>query len=502
MPDALVHGADTWPSRYHERMTASQNRVVQRVLLGIGVVLLALRFVHLSADFPNHCRWHDDWARYTDEGWYASGAIHKALLGHWLVPYDFNPIVTIPGWPLLLHILFHFTGVSLVAARAVDAAFSVVASVLLALLVARSRPRWGMLAFLLMASSPIVFVFSRLALLEVPVMAFVLAALLAAPLPGQKSVLRSVLCGTLLLAAVLVKSTAVFLIVAVCGYIIQQHRIAKARRPWVSPRTTLIVFTAGMCLYTLIVVHPHMVDFNTLKSQNGFTFNRESWEKLARAFYRALTWTDPVLYPLALLATGAACTRLPSIRRDPLFPLATLWGAGVILFAVSHVDAGPRYFALLAVPVVVLTVLLLDALSVSARSLYRPALAVVGVATLLNLGYIARLMARPTYTMVQASHDMAALIHASGDAHPLVFGHGAEESTFFTHIEAVDDIGSIPPASKLDLYHPGWAAVWSDDQTLSRPEIASRYRAVPVQSWAVMDDPLRSHLLLFRLQQR
>src|SRR6202012_3308190 len=58
-----------------------------------------------------------DYSKYTDEGWYGSGAIRYFLSGSWRLPGDFNPAAALPVWPVLEGLVFHFTGVSLVAAR-------------------------------------------------------------------------------------------------------------------------------------------------------------------------------------------------------------------------------------------------------------------------------------------------------------------------------------------------------------------------------------------------
>src|ERR1700691_1846650 len=95
----------------------SAPRLLQWVLLAVAVVFLAIHFVHLTADFPNHSPWMD-WAKYTDEGWYGDAAIRHYLTGHWYWKGDFNPAVALPAWPALEWIVFRFTGVSPAAARA------------------------------------------------------------------------------------------------------------------------------------------------------------------------------------------------------------------------------------------------------------------------------------------------------------------------------------------------------------------------------------------------
>ena len=310
-----------------------------------------------------------------------------------------------------------------------------------------------------MASSPLVFAFSRLALLEVPMVAFALAAVMVAPRPGQKFILRSILAGCLAVLAMLIKSSALFLLPALCVYIFQQYRLAKSRRAWLPALLPAAVFFAAMAVYTAVIVLPHRADFHTLSGQNGMVLHWKSLEKLVRVFYRTFTWVDPLLSLLAAGAVAAALLRFrDSMARSPLFLFSIAWALGAIVFSVLHFDAGPRYFVLMVVPVVVLSILLLDQLdAMPARLPYRATAAVVALATLANIAYVVRFMAHPT----------------------------------------------IDVATKLRLYHPGWAGLWSNDTgMLKTPPIATMYRVTLVHSWAVMDDPVRSHLLLYRLQPK
>jgi hypothetical protein len=80
------------------------------------IALVVAHFLHPRADFPNFSPWMD-YAKYTDEGWYGNAAIAYFIRGGWYVPGDFNPGVALPVWPFLEWVLFHFTGVSLAAAR-------------------------------------------------------------------------------------------------------------------------------------------------------------------------------------------------------------------------------------------------------------------------------------------------------------------------------------------------------------------------------------------------
>src|SRR6267154_2779939 len=111
-------------------------RVVEILLLITAAAFLALHAIHLKADFPNNSPWMD-WSKYTDEGWYGDAAIRHFQLGHWYVPGDFNPAVALPVWPFLEGLVFHFTGVSLTAARALTVAIFALILVVSYLLVRR-----------------------------------------------------------------------------------------------------------------------------------------------------------------------------------------------------------------------------------------------------------------------------------------------------------------------------------------------------------------------------
>src|SRR5277367_1710837 len=150
---------------------------------GFVAALLGVHFLHPGADFPNFSPWMD-YAKYTDEGWYGSAAVAYFVGGHWYVPGDFNPAVALPVWPFLEWVLFHFTGVSLPAARLLAISIFAGNLVLTYALVRSQARRWvAVLAMVLVASNAFLFCFSRLAILEPPVVFLLLLAWLLALRP-------------------------------------------------------------------------------------------------------------------------------------------------------------------------------------------------------------------------------------------------------------------------------------------------------------------------------
>ena len=154
--------------------------------LAVVVGLAALHALHLRADFPNHSPWFSDWAKYTDEGWYGNAAVRAHLFGSWYVKGDFNPAAALPVWPALEWVLFFATGVSVEAARGLAVGFFFCNLALTYLLVRANAPRWaGMLAVTLLAASPFVYCFSRLAILEPLLITLLLTVLHVAARVGR-----------------------------------------------------------------------------------------------------------------------------------------------------------------------------------------------------------------------------------------------------------------------------------------------------------------------------
>jgi 4-amino-4-deoxy-L-arabinose transferase-like glycosyltransferase len=208
---------EEYPVAEKQTLTKSSQRWIYAVWLVLIASFALLHAFHLRADFPNHTPWFSDWAKYTDEGWYGNAAIRAHLFGHWYLPGDFNPAPAVPVWPFLEWVLFFFTGVTVQAARGLAVGFFF-CNLLLSYLLLRSRgPRWmALLALTLMVTSPFLYCFSRLAILEPMLTAFTLAALnLAVRLPRMRRPMGAAAAiGLLFTLMMLTKTTAVFLLPA------------------------------------------------------------------------------------------------------------------------------------------------------------------------------------------------------------------------------------------------------------------------------------------------
>ncbi|MEK6396683.1 MAG: glycosyltransferase family 39 protein, partial [Terriglobus sp.] len=143
-----------------------RQRFVAVTLASISILLYSLYFLHLDADFPNFSPWND-LSKITDEGWYASGAVHHAMLGHWHTAGAFNPSVAMPVWSLLAWLWLHVVGFGMVQLRVLTVLIFGV-SMLLVWRLMRQQAGIAAASFavILLVVNPFNYSFDRLAILE------------------------------------------------------------------------------------------------------------------------------------------------------------------------------------------------------------------------------------------------------------------------------------------------------------------------------------------------
>lgn len=382
---------------------ASAFRITEVALLTIAAMLYVLHFVHLRADFPNRSPW-PDWAKYTDEGWYGLAAIRHYQLGHWNVPGDFNPAAALPVWPLLELVVFRFTGVSLVAARALTVVVFGLILVCCYLLLrrwaagngaapsgdsSRVRSLSPAIAVLLLAASPFYFAFSRLAILEPLMILLALAALIVAQRAGaavlatcglrvigdtrsiaqRRAEVRmaawSAGGGLLAVAMVLTKTTAVFLLPAV-GWMLWASCAYRVRVMLRASAIAVAVAAAIWGGYMLLFVRPrYMADYRYLFSANAYTgiTGPTFWRVLADTFlagkYLGATFFFVGVAAVVLLL---GCLAVRRFRRDGLVVSLLLWVVCYFAFLAYHDNLQARYYQAVGVPLAMLIAMGLDRL--------------------------------------------------------------------------------------------------------------------------------------------
>ncbi len=472
------------------------------------LALSILRFCYLKADFPNFSPWMIDQAKYTDEGWWASGAVMHHLLGHWYVAGDYNPAVAAPVWPVLLGLVFHFTGVSLVAARALNVAVSIATLGVVFFLVRRyaggNAATPATLAVLLMAASPFAFVFSRLAILDsLVVFEFCLASLIAS-FASARRIWPLVALPILVAIMILTKTTAVLLLPAVFWLAWN----AMERKLNALPRVILAIGVLPAALFAgyaaLISRLGYGNDYKYFFDANGMP--DIAWERSYTVILSLLqggSWVDRVLYPIGLLILALSIVWKRKLWSNPLF--SSCWIAlaaqGCFLFHRQD-DFAPRYFLILLAPLVLIVVLAFGELAIRNRKIAAIFLFALVLSAAMNVATIFQFVVHRQYQFCDAAASIRKIVVSDPRQNPLILGVSGSQISLMTGIPSINDsYGTQDMAQKVLLYQPGWYLAWNG--------IAEEHRAplVPFQleevaSYPVFDDDERNQLILYKMVRR
>ena len=507
-------------------MTGSSKRSLYALWLVLIAAFAVLHAVHLRADFPNHSPWMSDWAKYTDEGWYGNAAVRAHLFGSWYMPGDFNPAPAVPVWPFLEWILFFFTGVTIEAARGL-AVFFFFANLLLSYMLLRNRgPRWmALLAVTLMVTSPFLYCFSRLAILEPMLTALTLAALnLSVRLPRmRRPLVASAGIGLLFTLMMLTKTTAIFLLPALGWAILLAHWRARQQAMHCA-LAAAASFAVSFGLWMALVVHLGLLaDYRYLFFVNKYIKPKEFYWPLF-SFWWSLhggLWVGHILVPLAgCVVLGAVIAGMILPRRrawgrklllDPVFGASILAAAGYILFMTYQNHPQPRYFAVVAVFCVFVVAQGVEGLMIPidparqikinhARRLGFALIALIAVTVVVNSVSVLNYALHPEYTFVDAAQRLVEYMDTHPNGKRLLVSISGDDLTMMTHVPSIcDDFGTQELVAKLNAYQPGWFATWNDLDPGTLEDLHNHYLLEQVATFRAFDDPERNKLVLFKL---
>jgi len=483
-----------------------RTRAISFVWIAGIVALYALHLLHLRADFPNYSPWMD-YSKYTDEGWYGSAAIRHFLNGSWRMPGDFNPAAALPVWPFLEGIVFHFTGVSLLAARVlVLLVFAGNMLLTYALVRTQQKPWVALLAVTLVAANAFLYAFSRLAILE-PLLIFwmLLSWLLALRLPKAESRTRYALLvsiGILLCLEVLTKTTAIFLLPSTL-YLLWHAGEYRLRAFAESAAVVILSAIVPWCTYYFVAVHPHYLsDYQYLFSANQMVQPTTAGGWLG-AFWYALhgaLWIDIDLGVLAAALLILSLVYLRRLWRNPLFVASFLASAGYIFFTGWHNNMQPRYYQVIALPLVLL-------ISVGTVALWRrqrwagaAALAVIVFSIGLNLRLMIHFSRHPEYTFLTAAKNLTRYVDQHPNGNRLLLSISGGNITLITHLPSIcDDFGTYDLPYRIHTYQPGWYAAWNEVDPGTLEDLQSQYSLQKVAQFHAFDDEDRNVLILYKL---
>jgi 4-amino-4-deoxy-L-arabinose transferase-like glycosyltransferase len=474
-----------------------------------GICLLyGIHLLHLRADFPNFSPWMD-YSKYTDEGWYGSAAARHFLTGSWRVPGDFNPAAALPVWPLLEGIVFHFTGVSLLAARLlVLAVFAGNLLLTYALLRTQQKQPVALLGATIAAASAFLYAFSRLAILE-PLLIFwmLLSWLLALQLPKASSTqLRYALLtaiGLLICLQILTKTTAIFLIPSTI-YLLWYAAGYKLKTSLKYAGTVVAIAIIPWSVYYFLAVRPrYLADYHYL-------FEANKWEQPTTiggwiaAFWYALhgaLWIDTTLCLLAAILLLFSLIWLRRLWTNPLFVASLLAAAGYIFFTGWHNNMQPRYYEVVAFPLILVVCIGTAALLDQRRwTMGTVALAAIALSIILNLRLTAHFVRHTDHTFVMAAKRLTRYIDQHPNGNRLLLSISGANITLITHLPSIcDDFGTYDLPYRLHTYQPGWYAAWNELDPGTLEDLHTQYTLQRVASYHAFDDEDRDVLILYKL---
>jgi len=474
-----------------------------RVLWLISIaVLLGFYYRHLAADFPNYSPWVD-WSKFTDEGWYGDAAIRHFVRGHWFVAGDFNPGVALPVLPLVEAGVFHFTGVSLEAVRALAVTFFILGLIATFFLVRKFQSAWAAcLVISLLALSGFNYAFLRMGILEPPLILFTLLLLVAASRGRWRRWGWLTACGVLVPLIVLTKTTGV------CSLPAAVYLMWRANHRLRGPFGRCCVVIAGIAAllgsgYYFGLVAPHYKeDFWYLFSANArpaLTLHSR-WDAVWGTVVDG-KWADPWMYPAVIGVVVLSLLTARKLWRNPLFGACVIWIASYMVFIAWHCNLQPRYY-LPILPAMI--ILVSQALEYGVRSRQRilttALLIVLVMTTAHNAGQTFGWMRHPDYTYVDAARALAATVRQDPQPNRLLMSISGSNITLMTGLWSVcDDFGTDDLDVRIHRYNPGWYASWDDIDEGTLQSLDEFYTVRQVASWPAMDDPDRRVLRLWRL---
>jgi Dolichyl-phosphate-mannose-protein mannosyltransferase len=482
--------------------------VVQSVWLA-ALGLCCLRFFYLHADFPNYSPWMLDQAKFTDEGWWASAAVNHVLLGHWNVPGDYNPGAALPVWALLLAGVFKFTGVSIVAARAVSVAISVGMLGVVFLLVRRYSGResevGASVAALLLAASPFAFAFSRLAILDTLVVFEFCLLLLVCSYAGERRAVSLALAAFLGIALVLTKTTAVLLLPAVFWLL-----WFRLKGGWKVRAGVVLLLGAGIAAafkaHALLMARlGYSADYRFFYAVNEMPHMvwSQAWGT-AVELAKNCRMIDPILYPLGIVLMVVATVWVRRLWANPLF--AACWiafGCQAVFIFSRQDDYAPRYFLAMIAPLVMGVGLAVDELRMSAERWKRgvgwAVVATIAVSVALNAIAITSFLRQRTYQLYDAATSIAGFVRGDARQNQMILGVSGSQLALMTGIPAISDAyGTEPLGVKIARYHPGWYVVWNEVAPDDRTTL-SGFELEQMGRYPAFDDDERNVVVLYRL---
>jgi hypothetical protein len=446
-----------------------------KILIKVIVLLLILssliaRFLYLEADFPWGFTWEG--ALYTDEGWYSYNAMMHTITGDWYVDGDYNAIVFRPTFHMFLILVFKALGLSLFSARFTVILFSMLIISLSYLLVRKYiDASAALVTALLLSINFTFFVYSRLALSEIPTVSIgFLSIFIVSYFSDKKSPFVEVIASMTFFFALLTKSSVIPLFLAFLYAIYVRHAHLKKRIYaflWVFATLSILLFlrrtlgrtffpedyvyfSSNVFTYAYYVSDSYIPRFNPDPLFVLYNLPRTLWSGMP---------IDKLMYPLTITMMFFPIFLLISkkYRENPLVTLCFIWIFSYLAtFSLSKYQP-LRYYLTLITPVTILFSIIAVSLYHSlkpSRWSYLP-IVVLSLIVFTNASSITSYLWHPNYSFLTMTQDVQRRINQESHRKPLLLGNLANSISLATGIPSInEDIGTRDLRWKLSRYQP------------------------------------------------
>lgn len=435
-------------------------RIAKILMFAVILVIAILRFLHLDADFPRGATWSG--VLNTDEGWWCYGGICHYLTGQWHMEGVFDPMINQPLFAFMQGLTYDVFGMSLSSARGLVALWSLLLLGVSYLWVRQhSDATVALISVFLLSASFTLFVFSRLALPEIPLTCLATASLLLATWPRRAHPLvRAALSALLFSLALLTKSSAVFAL-PVLLFVTWIDRTTMKQRTTSCACIVLVSFCLWLTYY-LIVNRLCPEDYSTyVKDIISPTMSLSPAALCVNAI--RTVWngraTDLLMYPLLLALTPLCLIFSAAMRRNRFVWVSLVW---ILMAGLVNVPRGylpPRYYLTMMVPLTALFALIGVSLYRACQNRHWGNLVVAAVVlvALVNVARIGRSMLNLEYTFMDMARDVAKRAESDGRLSPVVLGEVAPNLSLATGFVSVNSMfGTRDLAWKVDKHRPDY----------------------------------------------
>lgn len=440
---------------------ATWTKIWRCAILAVIVVFALMRFLYIQADFPSGITWSG--VLYTDEGWYSNAAITHNLEGRWYIEGDFNPIVNLPFGQVLQVINFKLNGMSLASARFIAALSTVLLGILIYLLMAKDNGIFiSLFSVMILFSNYIIFAYSRIDLLELPMTFFVLMSIVIVYCFDARKVNVVFASSSILVLAVLTKSLAIFALPILLYIIYVKGETTRER--YLLPLCASVIVATVILIYNLIVSYAFPNDYNYFNQMNfadRLSFHPLELIGSGLSAIMQAKLLDPIVYPMTLGLSFFMIIFSKDFRTNRLVHISLLWMLSFYCLLALTRYHPPRYFLPIMIPICVLLGVCFKVVNSKIENRVGTVIMMTMVvsAVLLNLLKIGICLAQPNFSFVTMTHQVEKLIsdRSRNKKDVLLMGNMANSISLETGIRSINaTVGTHDLMWKVGKYKPDY----------------------------------------------